>query len=85
MKIHVDIDCTPEEARTFLGLPDVAPMQEAVVAEMQKQMLANLAAMDPEQLFKTWLPAGMQGWEQMQKAFWTQMTKGKPPAPKKDE
>ncbi len=84
MKIHIDIDCTPEEARTFLGLPDVAPMQKAVVAEMQKQMLANLAAMDPEQLFKTWLPGGMQGWEQMQKAFWDQMTKGKPSAPKKD-
>ena len=70
MKIHIDIDCTPEEARTFLGLPDVAPMQKAVVAEMQKQMLANLAAMDPEQMFKTWLPAGIQGLEQLQKAFW---------------
>ena len=84
MKIHIDIDCTPEEARTFLGLPDVAPMQKAVVAEMQKQMLANLAAMDPEQLFKTWLPGGIQGWEQLQKAFWTQMTKGKPSDSKED-
>jgi hypothetical protein len=73
MKIHVDIDCTPEEARTFLGLPDVAPMQEALMAEMQKRMMANLQAMEPEQLFKTWLPAGLQGWEQLQKAFWTRM------------
>ena len=23
MKVHVEIDCTPEEARTFMGLPDV--------------------------------------------------------------
>ena len=84
MKIHVDIDCTPEEARAFLGLPDVAPMQKAVLAEMQKQMLANLAAMEPEHLFKTWLPAGVQGWEQMQKAFWSQMTKTAQSAPKKD-
>lgn len=73
MKIHVDIDCTPEEARTFLGLPDVAPMQEALMAEMQKRMMSNLQAMEPEQLFKTWLPAGLQGWEQLQKAFWTRM------------
>ena len=73
MKIHVDIDCTPEEARTFLGLPDVAPMQEALMAELQKRMMANLQAMEPEQLFKTWLPAGLQGWEQLQKAFWSQM------------
>ena len=26
MKITVDVDCTPEEARAFLGLPDVKPM-----------------------------------------------------------
>jgi len=73
MKIHVDVDCTPEEARTFLGLPDVGPMQEALMAELQKRMMANLQAIEPEQLFKTWLPAGLQGWEQLQKAFWTQM------------
>jgi len=76
MKIHLDVDCTPEEARSFLGLPDVAPMQEALMAELQKRMMANLQAMEPEQLFKTWLPAGLQGWEQLQKAFWTQMSSG---------
>ncbi|MEQ8357469.1 MAG: DUF6489 family protein [Kiloniellaceae bacterium] len=81
MKIHVDVDCTPEEARTFLGLPDVAPMQEALMAEMQKRMMANLHAMEPEQLMKTWLPAGLQGWEQLQKAFWTQMAKRGPEKP----
>lgn len=73
MKIHVDIDCTPEEARAFLGLPDVGPMQDVLMAELQKRMMANMQAMEPEQLFKTWLPAGLQGWEQLQKAFWTQM------------
>lgn len=75
MKIHLDIDCTPEEARAFLGLPDVAPMQEALMAEIEKRMMANLQAMEPEQLLKTWLPAGLQGWEQLQKAFWTQMAR----------
>ncbi|HEY9537086.1 MAG TPA: DUF6489 family protein [Kiloniellaceae bacterium] len=74
MKIHVDIDCTPEEARVFLGLPDVGPLQEALMAELQSRMMANLQVMEPEQLFKTWLPAGLQGWEQLQKAFWSQMT-----------
>ncbi len=72
MKITIDIDCTPEEARGFLGLPDVAPMQDAVMAEVQQRLLDNLKAMDPEALFKTWLPAGLQGWEQMQKQFWGQ-------------
>jgi hypothetical protein len=31
MKITIDIDCTPGEARAFLGLPDVAPLQAEVM------------------------------------------------------
>ncbi|MBP2229816.1 DUF6489 family protein [Azospirillum agricola] len=73
MKISIDIDCTPEEARHFLGLPDVKPMQDAMMREIQDRMQANLHAMDPETMLKTWLPAGIQGMEQIQKMFWTQM------------
>ncbi|EKV32165.1 hypothetical protein C882_3229 [Caenispirillum salinarum AK4] len=75
MKISIDIDCTPEEARTFLGLPDVKPMQDAMMQEIQNRMMSSLSAMEPEALFKTWLPVGVQGWEQMQKAFWSQMSR----------
>jgi Family of unknown function (DUF6489) len=74
MKIKVDIDCTPEEARTFLGLPDVQPMQKAVMDDVAQRMKQAMAAMDPETMMKTWLPASIQGWEQIQKAFWSQMT-----------
>ncbi|UEM21010.1 DUF6489 family protein [Skermanella mucosa] len=74
MKITVDIDCTPEEARHFFGLPDVKPMQDALMQQIQDRMSANLQAMEPEAMLKTWLPAGLQGFEQMQKIFWTQMT-----------
>jgi hypothetical protein len=73
MKITIDIDCTPDEARHFLGLPDVKPMQDAMMRVIEERMRANLQAMDPDTLLKTWLPAGMQGVEQMQKMFWTQM------------
>lgn len=79
MKIHLDIDCTPDEARRFFGLPDVAPMQAAVMAEVEKRVVAALQAMEPEQLIKTWLPAGMQGLEQMQKMFWSAMGGKTPP------
>lgn len=72
MKITVDIDCTPEEARTFLGLPDVKPMQEAMMTQIQERMTATLSAMEPEAMLKTWLPAGVQGMEQLQKMFWNQ-------------
>ena len=74
MKIKIDIDCTPEEARAFFGLPDVAPMQEAVMEDIKARLMEALGASDPEALFKTWLPAGLQGWEQAQKAFLAQMT-----------
>lgn len=73
MRIKIDIDCTPEEARRVLGLPDIAPMQEAMIAEIQQRMRDYLAAMDPDALLKTWLPAGLESVEQMQKAFWSQM------------
>lgn len=73
MKITIDIDCTPEEARHFMGLPDVKPMQDAMMRDIQERMQTNLQAMDPDTMLKTWLPAGMQGMEQFQKMFWTQM------------
>jgi hypothetical protein len=73
MKISIDIDCTPEEARHFLGLPDVKPMQDALMQQLQDRMSANLNAMEPETMLKTWLPASIQGFEQIQKAFWSQM------------
>ncbi len=38
MKVTIDIDCTPQEARAFMGLPDVAPLNDHIVAEMQKRM-----------------------------------------------
>ena len=75
MKVNIDIDCTPQEARAFLGLPDLAPMQDAVMAQVKEQMLKALAGMDPETLFKTWMPLGVQGMEQMQK-FWQQFAGG---------
>jgi hypothetical protein len=75
MKVHIDIDCTPQEARAFFGLPDLAPLHEAVMAQLQEQMLKALSGMDPEALLKTWMPLGLQGMEQMQK-FWQQFTTG---------
>ena len=60
MKISLDFECTPEEARKFFGLPEVQPLQEAVLKEVQEQLFAqhqgdgrqdhgrDLAAGDPQ-------------------------------------
>jgi uncharacterized protein DUF6489 len=74
MKITINIDCTPAEARQYMGLPDVAPMQEAMLKELQERMMANVDALQPAEMIKAWLPMGMENWLEMQEAFWKQMT-----------
>ena len=61
MKVTVDIDCTPLEARQFFGLPDVQPMQAAVLAEMERRTLAEMEKFTPENLLQTWFSTGQQG------------------------
>jgi Family of unknown function (DUF6489) len=69
MKVSIEVDCTPEEARTFLGLPDVKPMQDELMGEMTEKMRSAMTALGPEDAMRMWLPASMQAAEQMQKLF----------------
>lgn len=68
MKVTVDVDCTPEEARRFMGLPDLTPVHDAYVERMKK---ATTEAFTPDaaaNLMKQWGPmneAGMNMWKQM--------------------
>ncbi len=67
MKVTVEVECTPVEARTFLGLPDVTSLNDHMIAEMQKRMDANMAALAPDELMKTWMSFGMGAQEQFRK------------------
>ena len=78
MKFNFDIECTPEEARAFVGLPNVAPMQERIMQELEEKMQDNIRNLTPEEMVKTWMPATMQGIGEMQKMFWSQMGVNKP-------
>ena len=69
MKLSIDIDCSPQEARAFLGLPDVEEMQREMTEEVQQQLRAHIAAMDPEALMKTWMPMGTKAFETFRDAF----------------
>ena len=55
MKVTMEIDCTPSEARRFFGLPDLEPIQEAVMKRLEEQMLEQTAKLSPEGLLKSWL------------------------------
>ena len=73
MKITIDIDCTPQEARAFLGLPHLEPMQDALIAKMQARLADYMSAMEPDALMKLWFPGGLQGLGQLQERFWSQL------------
>jgi hypothetical protein len=70
MKVTVNVDCTPEEARRFLGLPDLSTVHEAYVEKM-KAALSEGGVAGPEafaEMMKAWGPmgeAGMNLWRQM--------------------
>ncbi len=74
MKITFDVELTPEEARRFFGLPDVAPVQEHLMERVKEQMDA---ASDPAYLGKLasqMVVGGVQSMEAMQKSFFELMS-----------
>lgn len=67
MKVRLEVDCTPKEARAFLGLPDVEALNAHLVKEMRARLDANLAVAGPEELMKSWMAFGGQASEQFMK------------------
>jgi hypothetical protein len=67
MKITLNVDCTPIEARTFLGLPDVTALNAQLVKEMKARMDANMAMVAPDELMKNWMTLGGAASEQFMK------------------
>ncbi|MCX7357857.1 MAG: DUF6489 family protein [Alphaproteobacteria bacterium] len=72
MKFTVNVECSPEEARRFMGLPDVTPINEALVQEMTTRMQKNLSLMSGESMMSSWMSVGTQA----QDAFVKLMTSG---------
>ena len=58
MKVTIEIDCTPVEARQFMGLPDFEPMQKRALEDVEKRMQESLERYTPESLLKAWLTPG---------------------------
>jgi hypothetical protein len=70
MKVNIEIECSPDEARQFIGLPDVADMQKQITDLIYSKMSENITTMDPADVMQTWMPMMMQGWSEAQKNFW---------------
>lgn len=69
MKIRIDVECSPEEARAFFGLPDMGPVHKAFVEEMERKMRAGMAGLDVDAVMRAWMP-GAEALEQFRKVFW---------------
>jgi hypothetical protein len=68
MKVTVDVDCTPEEARRFLGLPDLTPVHQAYVERMTRAVTEGVTAESFADMARSWGPmseAGMSMWKTM--------------------
>lgn len=60
MKLNITVDCTPEEARAFLGLPDLAPVNDALVSAIKQRIEQNIELVSPEFYLKQWYSVGGQ-------------------------
>jgi hypothetical protein len=69
MKITVNVDCTPEEARTFFGLPDLKPLQTELLDQLKQRLSKNIQALDPEALVRTWFANPMESLKRVQEMF----------------
>ncbi len=78
MKITLNIDCTPQEARTFFGMPDVEPLNDMIISEMTKRAKDNMDTLaDPEKLVAAWISMGGKGMEGLQSLMGAAMGKNK--------
>ena len=68
MKVNIEFDMTPDEARRLMGLPDVTALQTKMTAEIERRMKAALDNTNPEAMLKAWFPA--EGFEQFQRFLW---------------
>ena len=75
MKVNVELDCTPEEMRRVMGLPDLTPVHDAYLRLMTDAMSGQ--AVKPEALeamMRSWAPMGEAGF-----SFWRQLVEANAP------
>jgi hypothetical protein len=68
MKVTVDVDCTPEEARRFMGLPDLSSVHAVYLKKMEKAVSEGPTPEAFADMMKAWGPmseAGIGIWRQM--------------------
>ena len=66
MKVNIEIDCTPEEARAFMGLPDVSEANSVYVDSLTKAMKGVSSPDQLQDFAKHLAPMGQMGMQMFQ-------------------
>ena len=66
MKINVEIDCSPEEARRFMGLPDVEKANAVYVETFAKAMQGAGSTEQLQEYARQLAPMGQMGLKMFQ-------------------
>ena len=58
MKFNIEIDCTPEEARRLVGLPDLSPLHDIYLSKIAALMEKGVSPDMVETMMQNWMPMG---------------------------
>lgn len=61
MKFHIEIDCTPEEARRLFGLPDLEPLHDIYLDRVKELMAKGITPEMVQAMVRSWVPMGESG------------------------
>lgn len=78
MKVNIEIDCTPEEARAFMGLPDVSEANSIYVENIAKAMQGASSPDQLQQYAQALAPMGQMGLKMFQNFMESGMRGGMP-------
>ena len=87
MKVNIEFDCTPEEGRQFIELPDVSSPQAEMINGLREKIVESAWSMDPASFMKGWLSGAASEMESFQKMFEPNLLGGassEKPTPGKD-
>ncbi len=67
MRLTINVDISPAEARAFFGMPDVEPLNAMVMAEMTRRAKGQMDTLaDPERLVAQWMEMSGKGMDALQ-------------------
>ena len=76
MNISANVDCTPEEARRFMGLPDLTAIHEIYLDKIRTTMEQGMTPETIEGWMRNWGPMGEASMNMWKQLFETMGAKG---------